>query len=224
MKKNEVKVGGVYKAKVSNNLVSVKITSENPSGGWSGKNLNTGKTVRIKSAQRLRGPATRPAKPQPDTNGKKSVAAKLKTPKKIVTKAQYEAEAKAELAATGATPPKETSKDATPTEQRDTGQPAANGTKPASQPAKPSAKSDDNAKPLSLIKAAVCVLQSCERPLNCKEIVTKAMDAKIWQPRNGGLTPANTLSAAIRREIKIKDADSRFTQVERGKFSLASKP
>ena len=79
-----------------------------------------------------------------------------------------------------------------------------------------------NTKPLSLIKAAVCVLEACERPLNCKEIVTKAMDAKIWTPRNGGLTPANTLSAAIRREIKTKGDASRFTQVERGKFSLAN--
>ncbi len=203
MKKNEVKVGGIYKAKVSNNLVSVKITSENPSGGWSALNTNTGKTVRIKSAQRLRGPANQPAKR-----------------KKIVSLAQYEAEAKAELAATGTTPPKEPSKDTTAKEKRDTGQPAAKGTKPAGQP---STHPGENGKPLSLIKAAVCVLEACERPLNCKEIVTKAMDAKIWAPRNGGLTPANTLSAAIRKEIKTKDNASRFTQVERGKFVLASK-
>ena len=36
MKKNEVKVGGVYLAKVTNKVVPVKITSENPSGGWQG--------------------------------------------------------------------------------------------------------------------------------------------------------------------------------------------
>ena len=210
MKKNEVKVGGVYLAKVTNKVVPVKITSENPSGGYQGKNLKTGKTVRIKSAQRLRGPATRPAKPGTNDDGKKTVAGKLKSPKKIITKAEYEAEAKAELATTSETKPKDSGKDTTSAEKHDTGQPAATGGKPGDKP-----------KPLSLIKAALCVLEACERPLNCKEIVTKAMDAKIWAPRKGGLTPTNTLSAAIRREIKTKGDASRFTQVERGKFSLA---
>ncbi|RKY23151.1 MAG: hypothetical protein DRP83_09690, partial [Planctomycetota bacterium] len=60
MKKNEVKIGGVYKTKVSNNIVSVKITHERPSGSWDGLNLKTGKTVRIKTAQRLRGVVSQP--------------------------------------------------------------------------------------------------------------------------------------------------------------------
>ncbi len=209
MKKNEVKVGGVYLAKVTNKVVPVKITSENPSGGYQGLNLKTGKKIKIKSAQRLRGPATWPAKPRPDGDRKNSVATKLKSPKKIVTKAQYEAEAHAKLAKAGTTNPTSATKDTTPAEKRDTGQPAATGGKPG-----------ENTKPLSLIKAAVCVLEACERPLNCKEIVTKAMDSKIWAPRNGGLTPANTLSAAIRREIKTKGNSSRFTLAERGKFAL----
>ena len=54
MKKNEVKVGHVYKAKVTGKVVPVEIVSANPNGGWDGKNLSTGKSVRIKSAQRLR--------------------------------------------------------------------------------------------------------------------------------------------------------------------------
>ena len=194
MKKTEVKLGGVYKAKVSGNLVSVKITHENPHGGWQALNLKTGKTVRIKSAQRLRGAVNRPAKR-----------------KKIVSLAEYEAEAKAENAAIASG---KATTDTTPAEKRDTDERVAKGGKPAPQPG-------DNTKPLSLIKAAICVLQSCERPMGCKEIVTKAMDAKIWEPRNGGLTPANTLSAAIRREIKIKGDASRFTMPERGKFELA---
>ncbi len=210
MKKNEVKVGGVYLAKVTNKVVPVKITSENPSGGYHGLNLKTGKKIKVKSAQRLRGPATMPAKPRTDGNVKNSVAGKLKSPKKILTKAEYEAEAQAELTATGETNPNESSKDTTSEEKRDTGQPAATGA------------NTENTKLLSLIKAAICVLEACERPLNCQEIVTKAMDAKIWQPRNGGLTPANTLSAALRREIKTKGDASRFTQVERGKFTLAA--
>ena len=65
MKKNEVKVGGVYAAKVpgrrslgeggSDKMVPVRLESENPHGGWNGTNLKTGKAVRIKSAQYLRG-------------------------------------------------------------------------------------------------------------------------------------------------------------------------
>ena len=194
MKKNEVKIGGVYKAKVSGNLVSVKITSTNPHGGWDAINQKTNKPIRVKSAQRLRGAVNRPA-----------------TRKKIVSLAEYEAEAKAEHAAIASG---KATTDTTPEEKRHTGQRGGKGSEPSAQPG-------DNAKPLSLIKAAICVLQSCQRPMGCKEIVTKAMDAKIWAPRNGGLTPANTLSAAIRREIKTKGETSRFTMPERGKFAIA---
>lgn len=55
MKKNEVKIGGVYLAKVTNKLVSVRINGESRFGGWDAESLATGKTVRIKGAGRLRG-------------------------------------------------------------------------------------------------------------------------------------------------------------------------
>jgi hypothetical protein len=58
MKKNEVQIGGTYLAKVSDKVVSVRLDAENPHSGWDATNLATGKKVRIKSAQRLRGPAT----------------------------------------------------------------------------------------------------------------------------------------------------------------------
>ena len=57
MKKNEVKIGGVHVAKVSDKLVDVRIENENRQGGWDATNLTTKKKVRIKSAQRLRAPA-----------------------------------------------------------------------------------------------------------------------------------------------------------------------
>jgi len=50
----------VYLAKVSNQVVQVRIESENRHGGWDGTNLTTGKKVRIKSAQRLRSEAAAP--------------------------------------------------------------------------------------------------------------------------------------------------------------------
>ena len=55
MKKSDVHIGAQYTAKVTHKLVVVEILSENPHGGWDAKNLSTGKMVRIKSAQRLRG-------------------------------------------------------------------------------------------------------------------------------------------------------------------------
>jgi len=72
MKKNEVKVGGLYHAKVSDKLVTVRIDSSNTHGGWNATNTRTGKRIRIKSAQRLRGAA--------------KSAAKAKAPGKAATK------------------------------------------------------------------------------------------------------------------------------------------
>ena len=73
MKKNEVKVGETYRCKVSGNVVDVRITAENPRGGWDAANVATKRAVWIKSAQRLRGLARHASAP------------------KVVTKEQYEA-------------------------------------------------------------------------------------------------------------------------------------
>ena len=54
MKANDVKIGGVYTAKVTDKLVSVRIDAESRHGGWDATNLATGKKIRIKSPQRLR--------------------------------------------------------------------------------------------------------------------------------------------------------------------------
>ena len=55
MKKNQVKVGGMYTAKVSDKLVTVRIDSTHSAGGWHATNTATGKRIRVRSAQRLRG-------------------------------------------------------------------------------------------------------------------------------------------------------------------------
>jgi hypothetical protein len=65
MKRSEVQLGGVYTAKVWNRLVQVRIDGENRHGGWDTTNLATGKKVRIKSAQRLRGRADKPKRAGP---------------------------------------------------------------------------------------------------------------------------------------------------------------
>ncbi len=57
MKNNDVKVGGLYMAKVSDKLVTVRIESAHTKGGWNATNTATGKRIHFKSAQRLRGKA-----------------------------------------------------------------------------------------------------------------------------------------------------------------------
>jgi hypothetical protein len=87
MKKNDVKVGQTYLAKVTDKVVPVRIDGENPHGGWDATNTVTGKKVRIKSAQRLRGPAA--ARKAVDAATKKLLdAAKGDSAGKTVTKAE----------------------------------------------------------------------------------------------------------------------------------------
>ena len=57
MKAKDVQIKGVYLAKVSGSLAKVRIDRVSPFGGWDGTNLETGRSVRIRTAQRLRGPA-----------------------------------------------------------------------------------------------------------------------------------------------------------------------
>lgn len=54
MKKAEVHIGENYVAKVSGKLTCVRIERESPHGGWDATNVNTGRHIQIKSAQRLR--------------------------------------------------------------------------------------------------------------------------------------------------------------------------
>jgi hypothetical protein len=54
MKASEVQIGATYRAKVSNRLVEVRISEVSRHGGWNALNLATNKTVRIRTAARLR--------------------------------------------------------------------------------------------------------------------------------------------------------------------------
>ena len=58
MRRAEVQIGSTYIAKVSGVLAKVRITGESPYGGWRGKNLATGREIRIRSAARPRRPAS----------------------------------------------------------------------------------------------------------------------------------------------------------------------
>jgi len=202
MKKNEVEVGGVYSAKVSGNIVPVRIDRENPRGGWEATNLKTKKKVRIKSAQRLRGKAAA----WPGRRERHEV-------RRIVTKAEYEADNAMEegpTVATAAKTPAKATKNATSAKERDTGERGATGGEP-------------DAKPMSLLDAAAHILSlGAALPMRCQDIVKLAIDRKLWTPGKGK-TPASTLYAAIHREIKTKGDASRFVKAERGKFARTGK-
>jgi hypothetical protein len=92
MKKNEVQIGGTYRAKVTDKVVSVRIDAENPHGGWDATNLETNRKVRIKSAQRLRAPDSDQPSPTATTRGRSAKAADQATteakPKKAATRAK----------------------------------------------------------------------------------------------------------------------------------------
>ena len=89
MKKNEVKVGGVYTAKVTDKVVPVRIDAVKGTG-WSATNMATGKTIYIKSAQRLRGKAkAADAKPAAQkATSSPTVATGAKRPAEATTEAK----------------------------------------------------------------------------------------------------------------------------------------
>jgi hypothetical protein len=109
------------------------------------------------------------------------------------------------------TPPTRAKKRSTSTdvsidaEQRDTGERDASCNVPADRP-------------LSLLDAAATVLTSASSTaMRCQELVDAAIAQSLWAPRSGK-TPANTLHAAITREIATRGSDSRFTKADRGRF------
>ena len=95
------------------------------------------------------------------------------------------------------------SRDTTGGQKRDTGEPRG-----------PKGK-------LSGLEAAAKVLAEAGEPLNCQAIVERALEKGYWQ--TAGKTPANTLYAAIAREIKTKGPAGRFVKAARGTFTLTGK-
>ncbi|MCP4594517.1 MAG: hypothetical protein GY842_27615 [bacterium] len=80
MKKNEVKTGRKYLAKVSDRLTTVRIDRTHKGGGWHATNTATGKSIHIKSAQRLRGPAKIEPAGKPTAKAAKATKATVKKP------------------------------------------------------------------------------------------------------------------------------------------------
>jgi len=199
MKKNEVKIGQCYMAKVTGNEVPVRIDAENPRGGWDAKNVATGRKVRIKTAQRLRRQCT-----EADLAGLGRPAPRRR--KKAATDANT-----SPTAATVAKSAKKATKEATQPKGRNNGQTGAKVAKAA------------KSKRISGLTAAFMVLVDADAELGAGAIVEKAAEKGWW--KSDAATPAATIYAAMIREIATKGEKSRFERgAKRGTFRAICTP
>lgn len=193
MKKDEVKIGETYTAKVSDKVVPVRIDKENPRGGWDATNLVTNKQIRIKSAQRLRSRVSASAT-DADTGTQKPAA---KPPiKKKLTAAERKARRQ---------------------------QPSAKADKPTPAAKKADAPKEKKLSLIDAAVQVLGNSggTSGGEPMSTKQMVAQITEQNLWSPRSGGKTPHATLYSAILRELQKKGKDARFQKVERGRFTLA---
>lgn len=210
MKKADIKIGGVYRAKVSDKLTDVRIDAENPSGGWDATNLATKKKVRIKSAQRLRAPSMTGAQT-------KAVAAadQENTRVRDERNASKDGQTASERAMSSSAKTEKAPRSKTT---------AATGKRKAKSTATPKSRTrktttgDGAKKRTGILDAAAQILAKAKEPMGCKDIVEQAIAKKLWS--TSGKTPQATLYAAIIREIANKGKDARFVKVDRGRFEL----
>jgi hypothetical protein len=194
MKKADVKIGATYRAKVSGKLVDVRIDAECTGGGWTATNLATKKSVRIKSAQRLRamsGGSARAVAAADQQN------ARVREERKKSPDGQTASERA--MGASGKTKRGARSKVAGATK----GPAKAAKDKPARQGA---------------LGAAARFLAEAKEPASVGDITTAILERGWW--KTNGKTPSATLDAAIHREIQTRGKDARFAKVDRGRFTL----
>ncbi|MBL8823797.1 MAG: winged helix-turn-helix domain-containing protein [Planctomycetia bacterium] len=85
------------------------------------------------------------------------------------------------------------------------------------KPRKLKVKADIKPKKLSMMAAALQVLHERKAAMTCPELIDVMATEGLWSSP-GGKTPANTLYAAISRDIKDKGKASAFRKAERGRF------
>lgn len=238
MKKSDVKIGESYIAKVSNNLVQVRIDSAHSRQGWNATNVATGRRVHLKTAQRLRaragkGSAKSTAAAQADHENARLGKERAKSPDGMTTSERAmatsakktpitKADAKDAVAAVVANDAKTvqaakatTTKEAAPAKAAK----AAKDAKPA-KAAKPATTKDAKPKRTSALDAAAAVLHMANKPMRAQELIAAMADEGLWKSP-AGKTPHATLYAAILREIRAKGDDARFRKVDRGQFTHA---
>ena len=87
------------------------------------------------------------------------------------------------------------------------------------QPEEPKPQQSAPKSKLSMLNAAAEVLKGASYPMSAKELIAAMEEAELWKS-DRGLTPANTLSAALNREIAKKE-NPRFQKTGKGMFALA---
>ena len=245
MKKNDVTIGTVYRAKVSDKLTDVRIDAENASGGWDATNLATKKKVRIKSAQRLRAAAmTKPqakavaaadqenarvrderkASADGKTDSERAMARSARG-KRIAESGTLEldgmtASERALTKAAKTTKATRANTAATAAKGKARAATGARTAKAATRAKRGGDGAPAKEKRTSLLDWAAQILAKAKEPMGCKDIVEKAL-AGGWT--TNGQTPGATLYAAMTREIAAKGKDARFVKVDRGRFQLSGR-
>ena len=195
MKKNEVKVGGMYLAKVSDKVVTVRIDCTHSGGGWNATNTATGKRIRIKSAQRLRGAASKTTKAE----GPVAKHKKIEAPEP----------AEATVA-----------NDENPEALVETANQEGREGKAATKKAKPKkAGGEPKPKRVGALDAAAQVLAKAREPMGAKDLIAAMAEQGLWSSP-AGATPHATLYSAIIREIATKGDAARFKKIDRGLFEI----
>ena len=83
MKKDQVQIGQLYAAKITDQIVPVRIDAEHKDGGWTGTNTRTNRKVRIKTAQKLRHKITPAPASVPDNDAKPTSTSGGRVKKKL---------------------------------------------------------------------------------------------------------------------------------------------
>ena len=207
---SEITVGTIAITKVGRNEVKVTVT-EITANGWKVKSLSTEREFETRRIERIvAGPETKApetektAAPEPEAKAPEAEAPK--------TEAAAPAEPETEVPETDAAATDEPEADAPETEDEEDN---------AVNPAPESGSGPRPAKKLSLLNAAAQVLATCREPMNCKEIVAKAVELGLWV-HTGAKTPEQTLYGGIFREMKINE-EPRFKKsaVRKGAFEYA---
>ncbi|GMU83737.1 MAG: hypothetical protein AMXMBFR47_36070 [Planctomycetota bacterium] len=229
MKKNDVELGATYVAKVSGKRVHVRIEREGTHGGWEAVNVETGRKIHVKSAQRLRR-AVAPRRDATEPNGDADACATvgcdhpavltyLGRPRCQECYADEVADGDDGLEAPNDQEIEmSTKKSSKKSAAKTTKTPKAGKQPKAAKAAKPAA--DAKLKRISALDAAAQVLKDAAKPLKATEMIVAMAEAGLWESP-GGKTPHATLYAAIIREIAAKGSEARFRKVERGQFEYA---
>lgn len=206
MKKDQIKIGQLYTAKITDKIVPVRIDAEHKDGGWTATNTQTNRKVRIKTAQKLRNKIGATPKDDGDKPATRQPAKKkLSAAERKNLLAQHKAD----------------QENARLREEREASPEGMTASEAAMSKAKRTNKPKDapvKDKKLSLIGAAAQILGKSKEPMTCKDMVNEVIAAGLWTPGDGK-TPHATLYSAILRDLKSETP--RFEKVDRGQFTLA---